>query len=82
MIRFDQKFIDELLAKLNIVDVIGSYCQLQRKGGSYWACCPLPGHSERTPSFAVNESGQFYKCFGCGRGGNAIKFVMEMESMD
>ena len=82
MIRFDQKFIDELLAKLNIVDVIGGYCQLQRKGGSYWACCPLPGHSERTPSFAVNESGQFYKCFGCGRGGNAIKFVMEMESMD
>lgn len=82
MIRFDQKFIDELLSKLNIVDVISDYCQLTRKGGSYWACCPLPGHSERTPSFAVNESGQFYKCFGCGRGGNAIKFVMEMESID
>ena len=82
MPRFEEKFIDELLSKINIVDVIGSYCQLSRKGGSYWACCPLPGHSERTPSFAVNEAGQFYKCFGCGRGGNAIKFVMEMESMD
>ena len=82
MPRFEEKFIDELLSKINIVDVIGGYCQLNRRGGSYWACCPLPGHSERTPSFAVNEAGQFYKCFGCGRGGNAIKFVMEMESMD
>ena len=82
MPRFEPKFIEELLSKINIVDVIGSYCQLNRRGGSYWACCPLPGHSERTPSFAVNEIGQFYKCFGCGRGGDAIKFIMEMESLD
>ncbi len=82
MPRFEPKFIDELLSKINIVEIIGSYCQLNRRGGSYWACCPLPGHSERTPSFAVNEMGQFYKCFGCGRGGNAIKFIMEMESLD
>ena len=82
MPRFEEKFIDELLSKINIVDVIGGYCQLNRRGGSYWACCPLPGHSERTPSFAVNEMGQFYKCFGCGRGGNAIKFIMEMESLE
>ena len=82
MIKFDDKFIEELKSKLNIVDVIGGYCQLTRKGGSYWACCPLPGHSERTPSFAVNESGQFYKCFGCGRGGDVVKFIMEMESLD
>ena len=81
MIRFDEKFIEELRSKLNIVDVIGGYCTLTRKGGSYWACCPLPGHSERTPSFAVNESGQFYKCFGCGRGGDVITFIMEMESL-
>lgn len=81
MIRFDEKFLEELRSKLNIVDVIGGYCNLTRKGGSYWACCPLPGHSERTPSFAVNESGQFYKCFGCGRGGDVITFVMEMESL-
>lgn len=82
MPRFEQKFIEELLSKINIVDIIGGYCQLNRRGGSYWACCPLPGHSERTPSFAVNEMGQFYKCFGCGRGGDAIKFIMEMESLD
>ena len=81
MPRFEQKFIEELLSKINIVDIIGGYCQLNRRGGSYWACCPLPGHSERTPSFAVNEMGQFYKCFGCGRGGDAIKFIMEISLM-
>lgn len=79
--KFDEKFIEQLRSKLNIVDVVSGYCQLTRKGGSYWACCPLPGHSEKTPSFAVNESGQFYKCFGCGKGGDVIKFVMEMESL-
>lgn len=82
MAKFDEKFLNELRSKLNIVDVIGSYCQLQRKGSSYWACCPLPGHSERTPSFAVNESGQFYKCFGCGKGGDVITFIMEIENLD
>ena len=74
MPRFEEKFIDELLSKINIVDVIGGYCQLNRRGGSYWACCPLPGHSERTPSFAVNEMGQFYKCF-VERIGVAVKIV-------
>ncbi len=80
--RFDEKFIEELKEKLNIVDIVGSYCQLNKKGSSYWACCPLPGHSERTPSFSVSETGQFYKCFGCGKGGDVIKFVMEMEGLD
>lgn len=80
--RFDEKFIEELKEKLNIVDIIGSYCQLTKKGSSYWACCPLPGHSERTPSFSVNETGQFYKCFGCGNGGDVIKFIMEIEGLD
>lgn len=82
MIKFDEKFIEELKEKINIVDVVGGYCQLTKKGSSYWACCPLPGHSERTPSFSVNETGQFYKCFGCGKGGDVIKFVMEMENVD
>ena len=80
--RFDEKFIEELKEKVNIVDIVGGYCQLTKKGSSYWACCPLPGHSERTPSFSVNEIGQFYKCFGCGKGGDVIRFVMEMESLD
>ncbi|MDY4186627.1 MAG: DNA primase [Candidatus Borkfalkiaceae bacterium] len=80
--RFDERFIEELKEKVNIVDIVGGYCQLTKKGSSYWACCPLPGHSERTPSFSVNETGQFYKCFGCGKGGDVIKFVMEIENLD
>ena len=74
---FDEKFIDELKQKNNIVDVVSKYCVLKRRGSvNHWACCPLPGHSEKTPSFTVNEAGQFFKCFGCGKGGDVITFVM------
>ncbi|MBR1867656.1 MAG: DNA primase [Clostridia bacterium] len=79
---FDEKFIDELKGKINIVDVVGKYCALKRRGNNHWACCPLPGHSEKTPSFTVNEPGQFFKCFGCGRGGDVITFMMTMENLD
>ena len=80
---FDEKFIDELKQKNNIVDVVGKYCVLKRRGSvNHWACCPLPGHSEKTPSFTVNEPGQFFKCFGCGKGGDVITFVMIMENLD
>lgn len=79
----DEKFIEELKSKNNIVDVVSRYCNLQRKGSSnYWACCPLPGHTEKTPSFTVNEPGQFYHCFGCGKGGDVIKFIQEVETVD
>ncbi len=79
----DEKFIEELKSKNNIVDVVSRYCNLQRKGSTnYWACCPLPGHTEKTPSFTVNEPGQFYHCFGCGKGGDVIKFVQEVENVD
>ena len=66
--------------KLNIVDVAGSYFTLEKRGSSYWACCPF--HHEKTASFSVNESGQFYHCFGCGASGDVIKLVSEMESLD
>ncbi len=79
---FNESFLDELKQKNNIVDVVGKYCTLKKRGSSHWACCPLPNHSERTPSFSVNEPGQFYKCFGCGRGGNVISFIMTMENLD
>ncbi len=79
---FNEKFIDELKQKTNIVDVIGRYCALKKRGSNHWACCPLPGHSEKTPSFTVNEPGQFFKCFGCGRGGDVITFMMIMENLD
>ena len=79
---FDEKFIEELKLKNNIVDIVGKYCVLKKRGSSHWACCPLPGHSERTPSFTVNEAGQFFKCFGCGRGGDVITFIKTMENLD
>lgn len=79
----DDKFIEELKNKNNIVDVVSRYCNLQRKGSSnYWACCPLPGHTEKTPSFTVNEPGQFYHCFGCNKSGDVIKFIQEVETVD
>ncbi len=82
MPTFNEKFIEELKRKLNIVDVIGRYCALKKKGNvNYWACCPLPGHTEKTPSFSVNESGQYYHCFGCQKGGDVIKFIQEVESL-
>lgn len=77
-----ENFIEELKLKNNIVDVVSSYATLTRSGGNYWARCPLPGHNERTASFAVNETGQFYHCFGCHKGGDVIKFVQEVDNLD
>ena len=83
MPTFDEKFVSELKSKNNIIDVVGRYCVLKRQGSvNYWACCPLPGHSEKTPSFCVNEPGQFYHCFGCGKSGDVIKFIEETESLN
>lgn len=76
----DPRYMEELKAKNNIIEVASSYVALDRKGGNYWACCPF--HHERTPSFAINESDQFYHCFGCGVSGDVVKFVQEMESTD
>ncbi len=76
---FPQSFLDELIARSDIVDVVGSYVSLQPKGGSYWGCCPF--HNEKTPSFHVLQDKQFYHCFGCKKGGGVINFVMEMENL-
>lgn len=77
---FDPEFWRALKQKNDIVEVIGSYIALNRKGGNYWACCPF--HHEKTPSFAVNEEDQFYHCFGCGVSGDVVKFVREIEPTD
>lgn len=77
---FDSRFIDELKNKNDIVDVVGRYVQLQNRGGNYWGRCPF--HHEKTASFSVNPSGQFFYCFGCHKSGDVISFVMEMESLD
>ena len=68
-------FTDELKARINIVDVIGREVALKRSGSGYMGLCPF--HSEKTPSFSVNEGRQFYHCFGCGKSGDVISFVSE-----
>ncbi len=77
---FDAKFIDELKNKNDIVEVVGRYVQLQGRGGNYWGRCPF--HHEKTASFSVNPSGQFFYCFGCHKSGDVITFIMEIESLD
>ena len=76
---FPQSFLDELIARNDIVDVVGGYVTLTSKGGSYWGCCPF--HSEKTPSFHVLPDKQFYHCFGCKKGGGVINFIMDMENL-
>ena len=72
--------IEEIKQKVNIADVVGEYVTLKRGGKNLKGLCPF--HGEKTPSFMVNESIGIYKCFGCGKGGDAISFVMEMEKVD
>ena len=72
-------FLDELLARTDILDLVSESVRLTKKGGSYWGCCPF--HSEKTPSFHVVPDRQMYKCFGCGKGGGAINYVMELENL-
>ena len=74
----DRETIDRIYAAANIVDIVGDYVTLRRKGTNYEACCPF--HQEKTPSFKVSPQRGIYKCFGCGKTGNAINFVMESES--
>ncbi|MCI0664848.1 MAG: DNA primase, partial [Acidobacteria bacterium] len=75
--RIPRGFTEELRNQADILRVIGDYVSLKKKGTNYWACCPF--HQEKTPSFSVNPSKQFFKCFGCGKGGDVITFVMEIE---
>jgi DNA primase len=75
----DNASIESLKATIDIVDVIGNYVELKKAGSSYKANCPF--HGEKTPSFVVSPTKQFYHCFGCGVGGDAIKFVMEIEKL-
>ncbi len=75
----DKATIDKIYAAANVVEVVGDFVQLRKKGVNYQACCPF--HSEKTPSFVVSPSKGLYKCFGCGKGGNAVTFVMEHEGL-
>ncbi len=73
------RFLDELNSRLSIVDVVSAYVPLNKRGANYWGLCPF--HREKTPSFSVNEDRQIFHCFGCGKGGGAIRFVMEIENL-
>jgi DNA primase len=74
-----QNFIDDLLERIDIVDVIDSRVKLKKTGKNYSACCPF--HDEKTPSFSVSPDKQFFYCFGCGASGNAVGFVMDYERL-
>ena len=75
---YPEDLVEEVRSKNDVVDVIGSYVRLQKKGNSYMGLCPF--HSEKSPSFSVSRNKQMYHCFGCGVGGNVITFVMEYEN--
>ena len=77
--RIPQSFIDDLLARVDIVDVIDSYVSLRKAGRNHQALCPF--HDEKTPSFTVSQEKQFYHCFGCGAGGTVISFIMEYNGL-
>ena len=75
----DNATVDRIFAAADIVEIISDYVTLKKKGVNYQACCPF--HNEKTPSFVVSPSKGMFKCFGCGKGGNAVTFVMEHESV-
>ena len=75
-----QSFIQELLARADVVEIVGRYVQLKKGGANYMGLCPF--HGEKSPSFSVSPSKQFYHCFGCGKNGNAIGFLMEHAGMN
>ncbi|GHA13422.1 DNA primase [Arenicella chitinivorans] len=78
--RIPQHFIDQLLNRVDVVDLIDGYVPLKKAGANYKACCPF--HNEKTPSFTVSPAKQFYHCFGCGANGTAIGFLMEYDHME
>ncbi|MGR9013015.1 MAG: DNA primase [Gammaproteobacteria bacterium] len=78
--RIPREFIDELLVRVDIVDLIDSHVPLKKTGNNFVARCPF--HTEKTPSFSVNQKKQFFYCFGCGASGNAISFLMDFSHLD
>ncbi|MEQ1531015.1 MAG: DNA primase, partial [Methylococcales bacterium] len=78
--RIPREFIDELLVRVDIVDLIDSHVPLKKAGANFIARCPF--HTEKTPSFSVNRHKQFFHCFGCGASGNAISFLMDFSHLD
>ncbi len=80
MARISEQTIEHIRSTVDILDVVGRYVQLKKRGHNYFGLCPF--HLEKTPSFAVNPGKQIYKCFGCGAGGGAINFIMAIEKLE
>ncbi|MFZ4627315.1 MAG: DNA primase [Blastocatellia bacterium] len=76
-VRIPRGFSEEVRQQADIVRIVSDYLTLRKKGANYWGCCPF--HQEKTPSFTVSASKQFFKCFGCGKAGDVFTFVMELE---
>ncbi len=79
-VSIPQSFIQELIARADVVEIVGRYVQLKKGGANFMGLCPF--HAEKSPSFSVSPSKQFYHCFGCGKNGNAIGFLMEHAGMN
>lgn len=77
---YPESFLSQIKSKVDIVDLISSYINVQKKGRDYWACCPF--HNEKTPSFQIRSDHQFYKCYGCGKYGNIFTFMTEYQKMN
>ena len=78
--RIPREFIDDLIARTDIVEVVDNRVKLKKAGRNYQACCPF--HNEKSPSFTVSQDKQFYHCFGCGAHGNVISFLMEYDRLE
>lgn len=79
-VKYPDELIEEIRINNDILDVVGEYVKLEKKGKSYFGLCPF--HKEKTPSFSVDNTKQMYYCFGCGKGGSVIQFIMEAENLD
>ncbi|MES2795825.1 MAG: CHC2 zinc finger domain-containing protein, partial [Bacteroidota bacterium] len=79
MSRIDPHIIEQIKQAADVAEVIGDYVSLKKKGANLWACCPF--HGEKSPSFSVSPSKGIYKCFGCGKAGDAVRFIMDIEGI-
>ena len=78
--RYSEDIIEEVRSRNDIVDVVGQYVHIQKKGANYFGLCPF--HNEKSGSFSVSPTKQIYYCFGCGAGGDVITFIMKAENLD
>ena len=72
-----QQSIQQILSRIDIIEIVGGFVKLKKRGANYLGLCPF--HNEKTPSFTVSPTKEIYKCFGCGRSGNSVSFLMEHE---